>query len=363
MEDVSTKKPLYKTGWGILTILIFWPFSLSYWIWKRNWNIKTKIGILVVIWLIVIVVGSGFQHGLIKTQSEDVKIKAPISTLTTFTLTPIPTSPSLLTQILTSTISITQYPTKTTEDYIVINKVNRLGKKNIPYDALYIVPMRPTEITEKQLKNLSMKIKNNDCSGSCLISIHSTSENAVLGFEYNQLSSEEERQKWQQNHPDYFKTNTLLGVYDSDDNSFDYLVFPTDEPTETPEPTAAPIPLSKGLKIVVTSLIVKKINNNFRYFFDIRNKDTEPFKGIVTITLYNTNDTFITEQGFDTKDLNSEKIEPGLGMSRYIDALTGPPDYHGEFGVAKFKYKVMIDNQTVKEDEGNLSSKREEISL
>src|SRR2546429_184678 len=56
--------------------------------------------------------------------------------------------------------------------------------------------------------------------------------------------------------------------------------------THTPEPTAPPKPLEK-INIVVTSVMVKKVNGKYRYFFDVRNKDTKPFEGDVTVLLYN----------------------------------------------------------------------------
>lgn len=64
---------------------------------------------------------------------------------------------------------------------------------------------------------------------------------------------------------------------------------PTSTPTTTSKPTFTPSPIPKPIEkfnIVVTSQIVKRIDNKCRYFFDIRNKDTKPFEGSVTISLF-----------------------------------------------------------------------------
>lgn len=50
-------KPFYKTWWGIILLFIFWPFSLTYWIWKKNWNLKLRLGLLIPFWFFIILVG------------------------------------------------------------------------------------------------------------------------------------------------------------------------------------------------------------------------------------------------------------------------------------------------------------------
>lgn len=54
-EKVS--KGWSKTPLGILILLAFWPFSLSWWIWKRNWNLILKLGILLILWVIILSIG------------------------------------------------------------------------------------------------------------------------------------------------------------------------------------------------------------------------------------------------------------------------------------------------------------------
>lgn len=52
-NTVKTDAKWYKTWWGILLLLIFCPFSLSYWILKKTWNKNVKITILSLIWIFV----------------------------------------------------------------------------------------------------------------------------------------------------------------------------------------------------------------------------------------------------------------------------------------------------------------------
>lgn len=111
--------------------------------------------------------------------------------------------------------------------------------------------------------------------------------------------------------------------------------------------------------IVVTSQMVKKIDSKYRYFFDIRNKDMKPFEGKVSITLYNEQQT--NPLSGDTFTTN-KPIEPNLGTSVYLDANTGPVSQHGEFGITKFQYVVKVNDQQVKEGNGQISDQFENLS-
>ncbi len=50
-ETHSRKKSFFKTKWGILVAILFFPFFLTYWVWKQNWNPKVKYGIIGGFWL------------------------------------------------------------------------------------------------------------------------------------------------------------------------------------------------------------------------------------------------------------------------------------------------------------------------
>lgn len=118
MEDVPSKKPWYKTGWGILAILALWPFSLSYWIWKRNWKDSIRIVLIVIIWMIVAFWIGSFRTLTSFEKSESETLKSPVvfnPSSTVYVLpseTPIP--PITLIPEVTTTPTITSVkPTAT----------------------------------------------------------------------------------------------------------------------------------------------------------------------------------------------------------------------------------------------------------
>lgn len=50
-------KPWYKKWWGITLIVLFlWPFFLTYWVWKRNWNKKARVAVIVAFWMFIWVI-------------------------------------------------------------------------------------------------------------------------------------------------------------------------------------------------------------------------------------------------------------------------------------------------------------------
>ena len=132
----------------------------------------------------------------------------------------------------------------------------------------------------------------------------------------------------------------------------------TQNAQKTPSPTQSPKPVEK-LNVVVTSQIVKKVDKKYRYFFDIRNKDSKNFEGSVSITVYNNLQS--SPLGGDTFKTN-KPIEPNLGTSVYFDINTGPTSVHGENGITKFKYVVKKDDQIINEGEGIISTKLEDLS-
>ncbi len=61
----KSKKKWYKTWWGILLLLIFWPFSLSFFLWRRKWNLWVRIGLVSFFWifLLLFLVGLSSEKG------------------------------------------------------------------------------------------------------------------------------------------------------------------------------------------------------------------------------------------------------------------------------------------------------------
>lgn len=98
----NPSKKWYKTPVGILILLILWPFSLTYWIWKRNWNQQTRIGIIAGFWIFLAVIGAtqnsyqaGFKEGkraATTTSSPTLIILPSPTTLSTPTPTSEPTT-------------------------------------------------------------------------------------------------------------------------------------------------------------------------------------------------------------------------------------------------------------------------------
>jgi|GEM_PF-6696310 len=50
-KSEKSKKQWHKTWWGLLILLCFFPFTISYWLWKRNWNILLKLGVIGFFWM------------------------------------------------------------------------------------------------------------------------------------------------------------------------------------------------------------------------------------------------------------------------------------------------------------------------
>lgn len=117
---------------------------------------------------------------------------------------------------------------------------------------------------------------------------------------------------------------------------------------------------AEKMKVEVTSQIVKKVDKKYRYFFDIRNNDTKPFEGKVSITLYNEKQTTaLGGETFNTK----QPMQPTIGNSVNFDIHTGPTSQHGEYGITKFKYSVKVNDVEVNSGEGTISDKFENLSL
>jgi len=128
---------------------------------------------------------------------------------------------------------------------------------------------------------------------------------------------------------------------------------PTTQPTQAAQPKKA----VKHMQITVTSQIVKKVGDKYRYFFDVRNKDKTSFNGAVTIGLYN--DKQESPLGQDTFNTTTP-MQPTLGTSVSLDIATGPTS--GEYGITHFKYSVKVGEDQVNTGSGTISQKYEDLS-
>jgi hypothetical protein len=81
---------------------------------------------------------------------------------------------------------------------------------------------------------------------------------------------------------------------------------------------------------------VKVVDGKYRYFCSIQNIGTTPFSGSVKIESINKKGELVGGEHFTT----TTPIEPGLRRVVYFDQNTGPPDVHGDYGIATFRITV-----------------------
>jgi hypothetical protein len=127
----------------------------------------------------------------------------------------------------------------------------------------------------------------------------------------------------------------------------------------TPTP---PLPSTKPIdkvNIVVSSLMVKKIDGKYRYFFDIRNNDSKNFEGSVKVELINGDNRRIDSATYNT----SRALEPNLGLMPYFDLHSGPTFVHGSSGISTFKYEVKVGNDVVNAGGGSITEDYEDTDL
>jgi hypothetical protein len=157
------------------------------------------------------------------------------------------------------------------------------------------------------------------------------------------------RDLWQEAAQMGLDTTALLLTLDED---FDFRSAMT-------SPSGSTGVTAKSFDIRVSSKTVKHVAGKHRYFFDIRNYDSKPFDGEVSITLVN-NQPGITngEESFQT----TSPIPPNLGRSVFLEVNTGPVAVHGDSGVARFQFKAMLRDRIVSSGEGVISEEYEDLT-
>jgi hypothetical protein len=110
-------------------------------------------------------------------------------------------------------------------------------------------------------------------------------------------------------------------------------------------------------KLDISSLVVKKTNGKYRYFFRMFNHQSKPFEGSIMIRLHS-GQAIMGEETFTTK----KPIEPNLGEVVYFDSGMGPKSLNG-YGVDRFVYTVSIGNNEVDRGEGPMTSKYEDLDI
>lgn len=118
-------KPWYKKWWGILAIVLFlWPFFLTYWIWKRDWHLIIKVGLIAVFWLFGFAIYASSGTGQQSFQdSYQAKLKADLAVKQSpapavATQTPIPTSSPSPTPTPTPKPTVQLTPKQTKQEII-----------------------------------------------------------------------------------------------------------------------------------------------------------------------------------------------------------------------------------------------------
>lgn len=92
-ETKKNKKAWYKSWWGIIILILFWPFSLSYFIWKKNsFSKKVKVGLLVILWIFVIIL-------MASNSSDETKVNPQTETQAETPAVSIQPIPSVETQV------------------------------------------------------------------------------------------------------------------------------------------------------------------------------------------------------------------------------------------------------------------------
>jgi len=99
-------------------------------------------------------------------------------------------------------------------------------------------------------------------------------------------------------------------------------------------------------------LNVKKVGGKFRYFFEVRNRASEPFEEEIEIRLKKANGDSVWDETFRTG--RSAIIHPNVGKVVYTDAYTCPASAHGESGITNFQFEVKSVGRSGKVGRGQI---------
>lgn len=126
--------------------------------------------------------------------------------------------------------------------------------------------------------------------------------------------------------------------------------------TETQDPTA----LIQQYDIKVTSQIVKKVGNKYRYFFLITNNSDKDFAGQIDIKGKTGSGIVVVSY---SENFNNKPLLSGLGRSVYTDANTAPKHLFGENGTTTYTYTAKMNNQEVAKGDGLITDNYENTGL
>lgn len=74
---MDNKKKWYKTWWGIILLVLFWPFSLTYWVWKQKWQLWTRIVVIALIWIFFFAISNSTEKNKTSAVTVDTRCVGP----------------------------------------------------------------------------------------------------------------------------------------------------------------------------------------------------------------------------------------------------------------------------------------------
>lgn len=112
-------------------------------------------------------------------------------------------------------------------------------------------------------------------------------------------------------------------------------------------------------KIAVSSLIIKKVGQKYRYFMDVSNTNNEPLTAVVGVRLTNADGSYTSQAvGWEL-----DNLEPRLHKTGQIELNTGPTGIHGASGMDRYSYSVQIGENKFDYSEAPLTNKYENTNL
>lgn len=208
--SIKTKKKWYKTWWGVILLILFWPFSISYWIWKQKWHLRTRLIVLGLLWVAIFIIGhSDSNRPRTATVAVDTRCVGPDGKR-------IDLSPEECQKFNDAWKNKPQdSPTPTARQYaydVVEKQENKLVTN---YKVLILVGA--------DAKAILMDVKKT-CTKDCNISVYDDKKALQLEQEYDKLMSTldtkpEQLTAWKKNNY-VFVADHLVGYMSFDTNTF-----------------------------------------------------------------------------------------------------------------------------------------------
>ncbi len=78
----------FNPWWKALLVITFFPFSLSYFVWRQDWKVHVRLGVIAIIWIIFFGIGSSneSEKSPPETQAVQAEVKATATPMPVVTL-------------------------------------------------------------------------------------------------------------------------------------------------------------------------------------------------------------------------------------------------------------------------------------